>query len=111
MIHGQNMIKSGWMYKQGWWNTAYKQRYFEFNENAKTLRYYIIILDGSGTNKRKLKGRIDFKKTPIKRMVKSFQLERQFHVVTKAREWIFRCENRQERDEWYCAISTLWGSK
>eukprot|EP00483_Globobulimina_turgida_P009020 UN09038 len=98
-------FKNGWMMKRGGYHTAWKHRYFELNGVLKTLTYYIESNKLHGA-KYKLKGFIDFKKYPICKMMKSKQ-EQEFHVVTSKREWVFKCQNRKERDEWYNVIKIL----
>mmetsp|Transcript_47541 Transcript_47541/g.42631 ORF Transcript_47541/g.42631 Transcript_47541/m.42631 type:complete len:301 (-) Transcript_47541:267-1169(-) len=102
-------FKNGWMYKAGWYNTSWKKRYFELNGVLKTLTYYVESGNTKGA-KYKMQGFIDFKKTKILRMMKS-KTEDEFHVVTKEREWMFKCDTNKERDEWYYAILTLCAGK
>ena len=93
------------MYKQGWYNTSWKKRYFELNGVLNTITYYVESGKGKAT-KYQMKGMIDFKKTPILTMVKSMKFN-QFQVVTSKRVWSFKCENKKETEQWYHAILTL----
>eukprot|EP01084_Bolivina_argentea_P230270 388456_1 len=102
-------FKSGYMMKRGAYHTGWKMRYFELNGVLKTLTYYIESNKSNGT-KYKMQGFIDFKKYPICRMMKS-KREQQFHVVTNKREWIFKCKDKNERDQWYNDIKKLCGQK
>ena len=98
----ESAFKNGWMMKRGAYYKGFKERYFELNGVLKTLTYYTKPIDNKGS-KYKLRGFIDFKETPICKMMKS-KKEEQFHIVTTKREWILRCKHKCERDEWYEAI-------
>eukprot|EP00484_Ammonia_sp_Unknown_P029392 CAMPEP_0197032452 /NCGR_PEP_ID=MMETSP1384-20130603/11124_1 /TAXON_ID=29189 /ORGANISM="Ammonia sp." /LENGTH=296 /DNA_ID=CAMNT_0042462113 /DNA_START=16 /DNA_END=906 /DNA_ORIENTATION=+ len=99
------MFKNGWMYKRGGYHTAWKERYFELNGVFKTLTYYVANAKCTGC-KYIMHGFIDFKQTPILKMMKS-KKEDEFHVVTTKREWVFKCKDMTQRNEWYDAIKTL----
>ena len=102
-------FKNGWMYKQGWYNTAWKKRYFELNGVLKTLTYYTESNKPHGP-KYKMQGFIDFKKTPITKMKKTMK-DDEFHVKTTKREWVFKCDTKTEMEEWYNTILTLCTGK
>jgi len=92
-FHGKGRVMSGWLYKRGKLNTAWKKRFCVILKDG-TFEYMKSPTDSSA------KGRIssnDVLSVSIGLSSKDLQV---FHIFTKERIWNLAAEDDQTRDSW-----------
>jgi len=97
--HSHNVLKEGFMMKMGnTWGSSFKKRYFVLFE-SRQMYYYSRCRDGTSQIHR---GVVDLRQASVIK-----REDNGLDIVTRTREWKFRCSSSTERDDWYRAVSVV----
>lgn len=92
------ILKCGYLNKRGWWNTAYKRRYFKLWKNGK-MAYFMRAADSMECGHFQLVSGDSVEMTSGST----------FKIVTATRTWDLECKSEHQCAEWVESICSVIG--